>query len=257
MKLRAQLTTGWVDADIKHSLSASALHTRAEQAQTSYKNGLMESMHAALQNPPENPLAIYGLENLFRKRVKGSEPMKQFIGALADMKAPAGYAHDILCRIDAFAYSFLKGAKNLDFVLPCHREENKEFIEQLDQWNRRLTALADFERFGRRSTPLPQEQVDAYLAMRTIFTRASARDEIRTLATLLLSGPSTLKEVKEDLGLNYPLGQRTLAAFAALEVVEQQGDRYAINAKKLPLVVFFLREVIGLDLLQDIFPEGG
>ena len=256
MKLRAQLTLGWLDTDKSHQLSAVVLHKHAEQAQTTSDQTLAQDLRSALQGIPENSLTISGLDNLFRKRVNGAASIKQLLGAIANIEMPKGHPRELTCRIDAFAYSFLKGAKNFDFILPCYKKDNETFINNMNKWDRFFIDLTRFERLGERSPSLTRDNADDYLAMRRIFTRTSARDEIRTIATLLLSGPSTLEELSEDLGLNYTLGQRTLASFENPNVVALQEDKYRIHLEKLPQVVFFLREVIGLDLLQDIFSGG-
>ena len=60
--------------------------------------------------------------------------------------------------------------------------------------------------------------------------------------------------ISSDLGLNYSLSQRTISVFEPASIVEHRGDGvYAIAALALPLVIFGLREVLGIDLLSSLF----
>jgi hypothetical protein len=242
MQLQAQLTAGWED-DPQHALAALRLHTTADPAAADYPARLGNVLAAAVE-----PVQIYGLEQLFRKRPGGFNTLRQFIGTLVTLPAPA--AQPLLCRIDGFAYAFLVAAKNFDFVVPLNKLLSVEFYRRRLAWLDTMYGLADFERFGEPLPVAASVSADHYLALRAIISRPSARDEIRALATLLLSGPSTMADISQDLGLNYSLGQRTLAAFEAIDVVERRAaDLFAISAAALPLVLFGLRETIGLDPL--------
>ncbi|MGK7894809.1 MAG: hypothetical protein AB4372_14630, partial [Xenococcus sp. (in: cyanobacteria)] len=67
-----------------------------------------------------------------------------------------------------------------------------------------------------------------------------------------------------DIGLNYTLGQKTLGIFERIDVVkrqeqekqkEKESTRYVIVKEALPVVIFCLRETIGLDLLRNLYLE--
>ena len=126
-----------------------------------------------------------------------------------------------------------------------YREYEGEWGEKI------LPALENFERLG---NPFPEGfniEKGEYLGLRGVLSRISARDERRSLATLLVSGPSTMEEISKDLNLNYTLGNRILGIFADIGIVNiQDNDKYIISLDKLPLVVFFLREIMGLDYLE-------
>ncbi len=243
MKLTAKLTAGW-DYQNPPGLIARKLY-KADLNDEDYIQFLSSLL---IENNTEE---IYQLEELFRKSTQGFKPIKRLVGALTSIADDK----NLICYIDAFAYSFLTGAKNFDLLLQFDKKHNNEFIDTYKQWSEIFSKLENFERFGKQN--ISDEQKKQYLDLRKIVSRPSARDEIRTLATLLVSGPSTLKEVKEDLGLNYSLGQRTIGVFKDIKVVEKrEGEKYALEyaiaTEALPVVIFCLRETIGLDLLSNL-----
>ncbi|MDJ0729676.1 MAG: hypothetical protein QNJ33_06750 [Crocosphaera sp.] len=237
MKLTARLTVGW---DYKNSsdFTAEKLHKLALNS-----NNYLQFI--ANQVTERNIKNVYQLDKLYRRSPKGAKPMKQLLGALSEIKCE----QKITCHIDAFAYSFLKGAKNLDLLLPLDKEQYKTFIQTYKNWSIQIADLENFERSGKL---INKELKEQYLALRKIVSRPSVRDEIRTLATLLISGPSTLEEVSEDIGLNYTLGQQTVGIFENIEVVRKEQSKYIIVEEALPVVIFCLRETIGLDLLSNL-----
>ena len=81
--------------------------------------------------------------------------------------------------------------------------------------------------------------------------RASARDEWRAMALLVLSGPSTMAEISRELGLGYTLGPRVLKPFMDVGAVVEETSAYRIDMDYLPIVLYFLRELLGLDILED------
>jgi hypothetical protein len=245
MKLEAFLTVGWED-DPQANFSAFKLHEAADPSSPQYSAALTAELGRA---QPET--VLLGLENLFRRRPGDFGPLKQFVGALASMRSPGKLSEPLVCRIDVFAYFFLKSAKNLDFVLPRRGGGNDEFDNLRETWAEKIRALERFERTG-EALPAGTVEASRYLGIREIISRPSARDELRALTVLLTSGPSTLAEISDDLGLNYPLGQRALAAYEheAVGVVERRrGEIFTIVKDYLPLVVFCLREKMGIDLL--------
>jgi len=249
MLLQAQLTIGWHDGPEK-DFAATRLHETALKAGKGYSDTLATTLKAVGKAP------ISGLESLFRRRTRGFETLKKFVAALVSLPHPAATADPLICRIDAFAYAFLRGAKNLDFQLPLDDKLNAEFRKTHAAWSHTIMALEDFERLGRPLVKDANISTDHYLALRHIISRPSARDERRTLATLMVSGPSSMKEISEDLGLNYSLGQRTVATFLEKDLVERRsGEIFAIAEPALPLAVFGLRESMGLDLLTVLQKE--
>lgn len=249
MKLQAQLTVGWND-DPKVQLAASELHKAAMHANEEYAKALATALNSA------DNAQLTGLEHLFRRRTGGFEKIKRFVGALASIPRSDAYPDPLVCRIDAFAYAFLKGAKNFDFVLPLGDAVNSDFRKTYAAWSRTITALENFERVGKRLPKDAGVSADQYVALRSIVSRSSARDERRALGTLLVSGPSTMEDISKDLGLNYSLSQRTVTTFETMGTVERRsGGIFAVAKSALPLVVFGLRESMGLDLLSSLPKE--
>jgi hypothetical protein len=254
MPLNAVLTVGWKD-DSEHQFSARKLHDNAKGGQD-YESTLLQHLQNA-----STPITIYSTEQLFRRHVGGYHDIKNFVASLMSIVTREKDIGDIYCLVDVFSYAFLKGAKNFDFQLPERKVNFPKEVVGLDLFRKRkekwekeiLPALEDFERIGK---PLPKGFIitkELYLDLRGILSRGSARDEQRALATLLVSGPSTMKEISDDLGLNYTLGNRILGIFADIGVVViQDNDKYVISLEKLPVVVFFLREIMGLDFLSSL-----
>ncbi len=237
MKLTAKLTAGW---DYKNSSGAPA-----DELHESALNSSDYIQFLSSQLTEKNIDNIYQLEKLFRKSVKGSQPIKKLVGALTTLTVN----RSLTCYIDVFAYSFLRGAKNFDLLLPLDKKQDEEFITTYQKWSSQIRDLENFERFGES---IKEELKEQYLALRKIASRASVRDEIRTLASLLISGTSTLEEVSEDMGLNYILGQTTVDIFENIAIVTRSESKYAIAKEAIPVVIFCLRETIGLDLLSNL-----
>lgn len=247
MRLAARLTTGWKD-DPRAPYSATQLHETARQSAGEYAAALAAALTSAARD-----IQIRGLDRLFRRRMGGFEPIKQLVGALASLPSSPAFPRPLLCHTDVFAFAFLKGAKNFDLLLPLDHAANADFRKTQASWVKTITALEHFERSGKALPADADVTAEAYLAIRNIIARPSARDERRALATLLTSGPSTLDEITLDLGLNYTLGQRTLAVFEDIGVVERRAAGvFSIAESALPRVVFCLRETMGLDLLRAL-----
>ncbi len=248
MLLQAQLTVGWHDGPEK-DIAATRLHERALKTGEDYTDALASTLKAV------GNARISGLEALFRRRAGGFEKIKNFVAALASLPHPTTLADPLICRIDAFAYAFLRGAKNFDFLLPLGDEVNAGFSKTRTAWSRTITALENFERLGKPLAKETEVSAEQYLALRGIVSRPSARDERRALATLMVSGPSSMQEISKDLGLNYSLGQRTVAAFLKMGIVQRRsGEIFAVAESVLPLAAFCLRESMGLDLL-NVLPK--
>ena len=243
MPLEAVLTVGWPDIQ-PGELAATALHEDCLYTTSSdYSKRLLQQLNARRHT---QPMVIKGTEGLFRRRANDFSRIKTFMGTLHEVVRAHPELGTIHCEIDAFAYAFLQGAKNFDFLLPESRNQTGLFRQKSRQWRRDIVALERFERDGR---PLGARYETAYLDLRRIVARKSARDERRTLATLLVSGPSTLDEVKTDLGLSYDLAGRILTTLQSIDVLVCPAERYRITLDALPRVVFCLREVMGFDLL--------
>jgi len=270
MSLKAILTVGWKDGTA-NQLSAKELHDEAEKEAGKLNEAEQRKCYedTLLHQIKDANTIIVSTTGLFRRNKKGFGGIKKFVSSLMSVDSENDIGN-IYCLMDVFSYAFLKGAKNLDFQLP---EIKKDFPKEVDkilkslnldlfrkfekEWRENIIpTLEEFERMGKSFPENFEINNDDYLDLRGILTRTSARDERRSLATLLVSGPSTMEEISEDLGLNYTLGNRILGVFADIGVVETQGnDKYVISLNKLPLVIFFLREIMGLDLLRLVKEE--
>jgi hypothetical protein len=239
--MQAILTTVWGES-VDNAESADSLYNSAMSEDGVDVDKLETALRAAQQ-----PIIVSGLDALFRRNTSGFNPIKRFVGALTQVEERG--VGPVTCRINAIAYALLKGAKNFDLLLPEDRDTNGPFREVLPSWKHQIAALERFERDGDdRLDPWLRER---YLESRPVMARASARDEQRSLAALLLSGPSTREEITQDLGLSYDLSQRVMAPFVSSGIVEasKQEGCYTIAHRALPLVLFLLRETIGIDPL--------
>lgn len=243
MSLKAVLTVGWRD-DVAAPGSAQRLFERARARGDDRAPALDEILGA------ERPRVIHGLDRLFRRRVGGFGPVQSVTAALAAYAASG--PEDVYCQVDAFAYAFLVAAKNFDFLLPeetrppAEAEPEASFRRVLPEWQAHLSGLHEFERVGR---PVPEAHRRAYLPLRRVLGRGTARDERCGLAALLVSGPSTREQVSRDLGLSYSLGDRVFGALEEAGAVERSGDVFAVREEALPTVIFVLGATLGMDPL--------
>lgn len=148
--------------------------------------------------------------------------------------------------INAFLYAFLCSAKNFDLLL---KESVEAIASELAAIEGKMRALEAFEREAR---PLPTSGLlEIYLSARNWAARKTARDERRTLATLLFSGPSTAEQIARDLGINENLASRCLCVLAPL-AEEQDPGVFALHsdADTLAVVLQLLRSTLGLDPLR-------
>lgn len=213
-----------------------------------YREELLRQLHA--QNEVS---AIIGLEQLFRRTTNGFNTIKQFVRELVSIQSSRLSSSPLLCRMDVFAYSFLKGAKNFDLLLPFDRKNNSAFLAQHKKWALQIEQLEKFERSGIK---IDNDLSSTYLQLRQVVSRPSARDELRTLVTLLISGPSSVDEICQQLGLNSVLVGRMIAVFDQIQVIEPRGDEtYALVEQTLSIVLFCLREVMGIELLGTLLEE--
>lgn len=148
--------------------------------------------------------------------------------------------------INAFLYAFLCPAKNLDLFLAENVDAISSDVVSIE------TKMRALEAFERDATALPTEGLrKTYLAARNIAACKSARDEQRTLATLLFSGPSTAEQIAEDLGISENLAGRTLRVLGSV-AEEQTPGRFALrtDTDTLAVVLQLLRSTLGLDPIR-------
>ncbi len=244
LKIQLHLTIGWPkiidDTWIKKLLDL-------ENQSDIDKNQACQKLLRKLLNKQNQSFEFHGIDHLFRRNTKGFQPIKRFFSNLITLENTS--ATEVHCYIDAFTFAFLKGAKNFDLFLNYNPKNNVQFTQTYQNW---LKAIEAYEKLERSGIPLTDSQTqDHYLKFRKILLRPSARDELRALACLLLNGPSTMQQVSNDLGLNYSLSQRTVSIFEPCNIVENRGnDEYAIVPDSLPMAIFGLREVLGINYLE-------
>lgn len=147
--------------------------------------------------------------------------------------------------MNAFLYAFLCAAKNFDLFLTANTDTIASDTKAISA---KMDSLADFERDARNWPPASLR--DRYLALRKVLARGTARDERRTLAALLFSGPSTSVQVAEDLGMSTGLAERILRALAPL-LERHNDDAYALrtDTDSLAVVLHLLGSTLGVDPL--------
>ena len=250
MSLEAILTVGWQD-DSADKYSAVSLYAEAEQPKIDYLHVLTTKLKQA-----QSPVTILGLEQLLRHSTDKFKPIQKFVSNLLEVSSANKELGMLFCRIDAFAYAFLRGVKNLDLFLPESAVVGP-FRKVLNDWSKTITTLEDFECLGKAFSPEIRLSANQYLDLRRLIARSSARDERRILTTLLVNGPSSEEEIAVDLGLDYAAGQRSLELFVDIGVVELRArEAYTLVQATLPLVVFCLRETMGIDLLAVYLTKG-
>jgi hypothetical protein len=239
--MHAVLTVAWGEA-CPGAVPAAGLYAEARTP-----GGLDATRVARALRALPPPPTVSGLDALFRRHGAGFEPVKRLVATLARLEAEG--LGPVRSRVNAITYAFLQGAKNFDLLLPEDRGVPGPFRAALPGWRAQIAALEAFERDGDR--PADPWLGDAYLRLRPILARGSARDERRSLAVLLIAGPSSLEEIERDLGLSYDLSQRVLAPLVAIDLVERSAadQRFAVTNRALPLVLFALRETLGIDPL--------
>lgn len=266
-KLALKLIDGWHSPHTGQRCRARELHDIAAQARNDEKakGATPEQQKAVYQQTLAKQIkqreltAIVELCNLFRRRAGGFNEINAFIGGLLDKDTP----FDGECEINLFAYAFLKHAKNYDFFTRFDQQNLNDIQQVIDDLSLKIAQLEDFERLG---TPLPSEMTNTlkapYLKLRAIAARPAARDEQRTLACLLINGPSTAKDIKLDLDLNFALDLRVMGALVGTGTVVELKNCdnelvYSLNTQTLPIVIFLVRETIGLDVIDLLNNIGG
>ena len=192
-------------------------------------------------------LVLKNCEALFERRPDGYAQLRQLHPAVDDWTCKRD-GRRALCHFNAFAYSFLAGAKNFDFLIP--RETSPVFVENMDVFRSRLRNLERFEQLG-DDFPTGLDK-DSYFALRSIFTRAGARDERWVLAELILSGPNDAAGLARVLSTSEGLVDRILRQFTAMDVVVLGEDFACVADDALVLAYFFVRETMGVDPLEAL-----
>lgn len=243
MKLKAILEYGWHDQpDMPFAVDWDAAALKEEES---------EGYDAALARIAAEHTSVQGVDKLFRRRGEaGVDPIKRFVHALLNSNTEATLG----CHIDFFAYVFLKGAKNFDFFFPALKEDSGEAMEPLfgkAGIHELMEALQDFELTGVGT--LDGDTRRTYLEARPLAQRESARDEWRSLAVLLYSGPSTLDSISKDLGLGYTLSDRLLVPFRNCGLLRRDGEIYCLETmpSKMAVTLAMLRAVLGLNPLEE------
>lgn len=254
MQLAANLTLGWEDIP-RSQFSALELHNRAIAA-PHYEKNLLHQLQSA-----SGSIRILGVDQLFRQALGGSRAIRQFVSALAHLPALPQLPSPLPCDIDLFAYAYLVGAQSFDLLLPIVNANDITLAQIQIDCAEALHALEDFEASG--SLPKAMSELDAqqYLGLRKVICRPSAQRELKILATLMISGPSRASDLMREQGMDYALGQQILDLFESLGIVTRWGEEpgsyaeeptYVIEKVAIPLVVFCLRETLGLDLLSNL-----
>lgn len=245
--LQAILTKSWNET-INGALDATMLFEQVHQ-EIEFNAHLDTAVSKS-----DGALTIQGLDALFRQQSEGFNRVKVLVGVLADYEHDAMDANaSLCCGCNALVYGFLVGAKNFDFVLPeADDKRSSSFRQELPLWQSTIRNLEAFEREGEALADTDLR--NSYLRLRPIMMRSSARDEQRCLCNLLMSGPSTTAELKNDLGLSNNLLSRVIAPFVSAGVVERMAssEKYVISQRALPLALFLVRESIGVDPLSTL-----
>ena len=243
MKLRAVLEYGWKER--------SDLPFATDWDTTAFREEESEGYDTALGRIVEGHLAVQGVDKLFRRRGEaGVDPIKRFVKGLLNGHEEA----TLTCHIDFFAYVFLKGAKNFDFFFPAHQEDSEAQLKPLFGTGGIATIIRDIQDFELTGAASLHDGVkETYLEARPLAQRESARDEWRSLAVLLYSGPSTLESISRDLGLGYTLADRLLVPFRHCGLLRKEGNLYCLETKtaKMAVTLALLRAVLGINPLAE------
>ena len=284
MSLEAKLTVGWPEVR-EESLSARYIVQQAMLDESGVGRPISELL-------PEDH-TIRNLDELVRRDSSSYKAVKELMSALLSYNKQTDKT--IVCEVDIFYCAFLSAAKNFDFFLPMG-EIDDPTKKILGTWSLQLKELEKFERLGQlplrslAKSKIHQQSksssksgsycnsskqdncdwsVTVYLKLREIVTRPSARDELRALYIFLYSGPSTDKQIADELGLNESLATRVVAALDTTGALEVSGidevtndddpDKtqrvpiHRIHIQHIPIVVFLIRETLGCDLLPVVF----
>ena len=181
--------------------------------------------------------------------VIANPPTKRRIAGFDAIKERIAKAQEEDIHLHAFTYAFLRKAKNVDLYAD---PDDTQIRQWLDDLRKSLAALEEFERDGVELTGPHSPLGPIYLELRRVFARASARDERRAMVHLLMNGPCSDADLAEDLSLSTNLAVRVRKALTPAIVPWGADNRYWISDAALPIVVFLVRESIGIDLLEGL-----
>ncbi|MGF1476815.1 MAG: hypothetical protein ACFB6S_14760 [Geminicoccaceae bacterium] len=251
MALSAVLTCGWPPVVAGADLDAAALYERSELSPSSDN---IDRLDALLPDTAASPIVVHKLDGLFRRRRSRDLRVLHLAGALAEIADRRDC--DIHCRIDVFAYAFLKATARLDFVLPQHTEDSP-FHAVWPEWRAEMRAMHKFEERGQ----LPRRRdrgrgfdPERYLRVRDVLARASAEPERRVVTLLLTNGPSTLDEIAGETDRTPLDVRRSLRVLSRVDVVAHAPDSGAwrLTLETLPTVLFCMRAIVGFNPFPEI-----
>ena len=254
MKLAANITIGWVDSS-NSPFCAWDLHSRAAAA-PDYERSLFHQLQLV-----KTSTHIARLDRLFRRTSGGFTPVLRFVEALASMPDIPHAAVPLLCDIDLFAYAFLAGTRNLELLLPLVESNSLALAQILNDCQEAMRSLERFERTGVLPTYMSELDTQQYLALRHVITQPNARKELQVLAALLVSGPSTASNLTRELALSQKTTRHILELLESIEIVNRWHSAqkevaaepvFSISKVAIPLVMFGLKEKLGLDLMGDL-----
>lgn len=146
-------------------------------------------------------------------------------------------------------------AKNFDLFLDL------DLSGVVAELNAIKNVMAELERFERTGEAGGSELVETYLAVRRVVARPTASDERRALWILLFSGPSTARELADDLGRSEELASRILRALDPVVECSDTEDagverhRILDTPDALGVTLFLLRSTLGVDILDAMIEE--
>lgn len=253
MQLAANITVGWADIP-KSQFCARKLHSRAI-ASPHYEKSLLHQLQLASAQTH-----ILGLDALFRRACGGYEPVLQFANALSALPTIPNLSAPLLCDIDLFAYSFLASARNFDLLLPLMQCNSIALAQILNDCEGAVRSLENFERTGTLPAQMSELGAQQYLSLRRAVARSSSQRELQVLAALLVSGPSTIIHLTRELRLELKTARQILGLFESIGILtlweEEPGGAveptFAIEKVAVPLVIFCVKELLGLDLMGNL-----
>ena len=250
MAIDTILTVGWPMVEADDPFAATNIHAKASQSDD-YKAALKQIYtELSTQTGEAKPMHITSVGRLFRRRPDQFNAIKKFVRS--SEKVLDKSHGQVFFEIDAFSYAFLKGAKNFDIVMPetdnaegSYRRIKKQLLAEMSQ-------LEELEREGYQ--PRDKSVMENYLTLREVIASPAARDERRSLATLLVSGPSTSEQISNDLGMPYGLSDLVLPVYESIGIVTRREEfdetLFAITEEALARVLFCLRETMGVDFIS-------
>lgn len=254
MKLAANLTIGW--ANIPASpFCAWKMHRQAVAA-PDYERSLFHQLQLAKADTH-----IFGLDSLFRRTQGGFDSVIRFVEALADMPEIPYASVPLLCDVDLFAYTFLAETRHFERLLPLMQHSGTPLVQTLNDCQLAMQSLETFERTG--TLPARMDELDAqrYLALRRAVMQPVAHDELKVLSALAISGPSKTDNLARELMLDKKKTYQILEQFKSIGIVSSRQGRpgqhaaettFSISKVSIPLVMFVLKETLGLDLMSDL-----